>query len=99
MSNTVSSGRFSPLCSRYASQDKKKGTLLTGNHAQYLDLCCFLSGLSFFIEVFTDFSSGGQPGMISGGNANSFRKELLIKVGITPLVKESENSINLLIAS
>ena len=78
---------------------KKKGTLLTGNHAQYLDLCCFLSGLSFFIEVFIDFSSGGQPGMISGGNANSFRKELLIKVGITPLVKESENSINLLIAS
>lgn len=42
--------------------------------------------LSFLIEVFIDFSSGGQPGMISGGNVNSFRKELLIKVGITPPV-------------
>ena len=42
--------------------------------------------LSFLIEVFIDFSSGGQPGMISGGNANSFRKELLIKVGIIPPV-------------
>ena len=48
--NIVSSGRFSPFCLRHAIHDKKKRTLLTGNHAQYLDLCCFLSDCHFLLK-------------------------------------------------
>ena len=56
MSLTVSSGRFSPFCSRHATQDqKKKLTLLTRNHAQYLDLFSFLSDCHFLLKCLLIF--------------------------------------------